>query len=400
MNKQNEHIIKPNGHLYKFRLASTNDIGSSEFSEESNTIKSKYDLPRLNLYNLTAKPLDLNRILLKWDEILLADDSLIKFKIIYRKVFINLEDMATQTQGSEVFVDYKSTKASPKHNDTSTIKHEYELITNGLESNGKYEFELCGINLVGQALKCIQSLSITYMEDRKPEYDPNQIKLVKALSSTEINVTWTKATEEQINGKLLGYKLVYINNEFLRSSKLRRYLARDEAELNFYSDYYDIEFTNQPRYDESIVDVVIVEPEYTSIILNNLKPFKNYSVFVQLINQAGESDLGTLERNSVNTAQTFEATPSQPSRLEFSYIAYNFLNVTIFKPRDPNGVLKAYELWYENIPSKPHLTQTTKIIRQEIVTNLDADNQTLFISNLEPMSSYKFKVHNTVLFCT
>lgn len=92
LNKQNEQIIKPNGHLYKFRLASTNDIGTSEFSEESNTIKSKYDLPRMNIYNLTAKTIDLSRILLKWEELPLADDSLIKFKVAYRKLIMNPEE--------------------------------------------------------------------------------------------------------------------------------------------------------------------------------------------------------------------------------------------------------------------------------------------------------------------
>lgn len=100
VNKLNEQIIKPNGHLYKFRLASTNDIGTSEFSEESNTIKSKYDLPRLNLFNLTARPLDLSRILLKWAETPLLDDSLVKFKIIYRRVALNLDEASANSQGN------------------------------------------------------------------------------------------------------------------------------------------------------------------------------------------------------------------------------------------------------------------------------------------------------------
>lgn len=103
VNKQNEAIIKPNGHFYKFRIASTNDIGTSEFSDESNTIKSKHDLPRLNLYNLTARPLDLSRVLLKWTELPSADDSLLKFKVIYRRVPLNPEEIAaaaaTNNQG-------------------------------------------------------------------------------------------------------------------------------------------------------------------------------------------------------------------------------------------------------------------------------------------------------------
>lgn len=96
VNKQNEQIIKPNGHFYKFRLASTNDIGTSEFSEESNTIRSKFDLPKLNLFNLTARPIDLFRVLLRWTEIPLTDDSLIKFKIVYHKVGLNPDETFNQ----------------------------------------------------------------------------------------------------------------------------------------------------------------------------------------------------------------------------------------------------------------------------------------------------------------
>lgn len=291
------------------------------------------------------------------------------------------------------------TKTSKKSDD-SLIEHEYELQVGGLESNGKYEFELCGINVIGQSAKCVQTTSLVYMEDRRAHYDQTNVRSVRALSSTEINVTWSRPSLDQINGELLAYRLVFVNNEFINNPKVRRMILRDDIQLAGSSTAYEFDFYPdessptpvEPRVDDSVFDTVVVEPDVTHVVLTNLKPFKNYSVFVQIINEAGESELTSLEANSVNTAQTFEAMPSQPARIEFSYIAYTFLNVTIIRPRDANGILKAYELWYENVPSKPHLTQTTKIIRQEIVNNLDADNQTLFISNLEPMSTYKFKV--------
>lgn len=231
------------------------------------------------------------------------------------------------------------------------------------------------------------------MEDRRPRFNQTHIRSVRALSSTEINVTWSQPSDAQINGKLLGYRVVYVNNDYLQSGKVRRMLTRNESssEYNFYPD----ESLPQTIFESDLtqlVDVLIVEPNITNIVLSNLKPFKNYSVFVQLLNEGGESELATNELETSNMAQTFEATPSQPRRIEFSYISYTFLNVTFYRPVEPNGILKAYELWYENVPSKPHLSQTTKIIRQEILNNLDAENQTLYITNLEPMSTYKFKV--------
>lgn len=88
VDKRGEHIIRPNGHLYKFRIASANDIGTSEFSDESNTIRSKYDLPRANLANLTARVIDLTRVMLLWDEAALPDDALVKFKVCFHMTLL------------------------------------------------------------------------------------------------------------------------------------------------------------------------------------------------------------------------------------------------------------------------------------------------------------------------
>ena len=201
------------------------------------------------------------------------------------------------------------------------------------------------------------------------------IKSVKSLSSTEINVTWSRPKDEVINGNLYAYKILCINNELLDLEKLAKYFQNEE---------YDT------LLDDDFINVIIVEPDATSILLNNLKPYKNYTILIQVINQAGESILPFKEINLFDNstrAQTFEAIPEAPSILNFNYIAYNYLNLTFFRPTEPNGDILAYELWYENLPSD---SSTTKIIRQEINSNLP--NQTIHITNLEPMIYYKFKI--------
>jgi hypothetical protein len=111
VNKLNELLIKPNGRMYKFRLASTNDIGTSEFSEESNMIRTKHDTPRLNLLDLSVHVVDLGRLRLGWREntLLSNDDNLLKFKIILRKVNANFEDTFVS---SEFLVDYRNTTST------------------------------------------------------------------------------------------------------------------------------------------------------------------------------------------------------------------------------------------------------------------------------------------------
>ncbi|RNA08297.1 sidekick-1 isoform X1 [Brachionus plicatilis] len=233
--------------------------------------------------------------------------------------------------------------------------------------------EICAINAIGQSPNCLKSKKLIYIEDRLPLYDKSMIQSVKALSSTEINVTWKTPTEEFINGNLYGYKISCINNELLDTKKLSEY------------------FSNQVSLmDDDFINIIIVEPELNSILLNNLKPYKNYTILIQVINQAGES---TLPFNEVNLldgsirAQTFESIPSMPSKILFSYISFTYLNLTFFKPIEPNGKILSYELWYENVPTE---SSTTKIVRQEISTNFP--NQTVHISNLEPMIFYNFKV--------
>ena len=152
-----------------------------------------------------------------------------------------------------------------------------------------------------------------------------------------------------------------------------------------------------------MINIIIVEPNITNIIVNNLKPYKNYSCFIKLINQGGElinmqtfSEL-TMSRHSLNSkvAQTLQSIPSQPDNLAFNYVSYTHLNITWLKPSEPNGIILAYELWYENVPHNSTNSAKTKIIRQEIYPDSAlglSNNFTLFINNLEPEVYYKFKV--------
>jgi hypothetical protein len=107
-----------------------------------------------------------------------------------------------------------------------------------------------------------------------------------------------------------------------------------------------------------VFNIIIVEPTATSLLVNNLKPFTQYSLFIQLINQAGESPspLHYLLANSSLTfrssayatqlvsTRTLQSIPSPPAHLLFSYVAYNCLNLTWLKPHNPNGQLLAYEV--------------------------------------------------------
>jgi hypothetical protein len=446
-------LIKQNGREYKFRIAATNDIGTSEFSAESELVKSKYDRPRvsnLHKFQLSLPPNNIDAYEFEWyEQIDLVDlnqnDYLNKFKIVYKQLMQNMqptEDVLNQrvreqthvksslrdesdegeedTTPIEITIEYRNTSkvlinASNYHqllgddaelalsdevkrriglNELNFIKHSIRLdsLYNLNDLNSVVEFQLCPINAIGESFKCLAghmkntTNQLIYMSDRLPELSGNLIRSVEAISSTELNVTWSRAEIMphlcKLNGQLIAYKLVYFKTEHL-------------SEMTDLNNLY-------PSDDSSeFVDVLIVQPNLNNIIVNNLKPFKNYSFVLQLINQAGQSALGSnhLNLNNLTTAQTLESLPNKPSRIVFSYISYTYLNMTWFKPVDANGLILAYELWYENLVKDQSAStaaqSSIKIIRQEIQTSklqANANNYTLFISNLEASNEYTFKI--------
>lgn len=462
-NKRGKLIIKPNGRLYKFRIAATNDVGTSEFSDESSLVRTKPDVPRASLFDLRVTPSAANRVRLEWNELMRVNpvtesEELTKFKLVYSEIhqefvnggdqifsdeltsnsFTSLAEISSSSSASnvivnELIIDYKYTNKSrgeelsserrrmlfgyddedeeedKEVNKYVVVKHSYEVTSSSLEmtiddsgSLGIYEFELCGINMVGQAAKCARNNRLVYMDDRLPFVNPENslLKSVSPLSSIELNVTWREASREEINGHLYAYKIVCIYQDYFDQGESNEAL---NALLNHRQN------RQQDLENENLIDVFIIEPEKTHTVLTNLRPYTNYTIVMQLINQAGESlaDIDSIK----STAQTYEAIPSPPADLLFTYISYTHLNLTIVRPRHPNGRLLAYELWYENVlpsmsidNSQPSETtrmttsiftqtmQTTKIIRQEILSGLDAPSLTLFINMLEPQVAYKFRV--------
>ena len=441
--------LMSNGRVYRFRISATNDVGTSGWSPVSDLIRTKYSKPKYSPINLIARPISGGRLQLSWYEQVnlnetFANDFLIKYKLVYRLVSDGGE-AASLMNAVEMQIDYNATmkKQMSEEDTNSLLKHEYILENQLFSFNGTYEVRLCGINQVGQG-KCALARSLVYMEDTLPTLKFNDdsrsvelIKSIETLSSTELNLTWMQPQEELVNGKLYAVKIVYfINNnqdpndfeQFIQNKDLKAAVKLPPTESQPLSNLNDLDefYLNYPLRlhkrdtptQSRALNVIIVEPNSTSILINNLKPFTAYSVFIQLVNQAGESPSplnylfneatnSTMRREVFNaqfkSAQTYQSTPSMPAKLVFSFVAYTFLNLTWLKPEMPNGQILSYEVWYENLPPASgdpftSLTSTkynsfkTNIVREQINTNLNASFHTLHVTNLEPNMEYKFKV--------
>lgn len=218
--KQGNFILKPNGFLYKFRISATNDVGTSEFSQESSVIRTKQSKPRLyselahkNLDKIDVKVLSSSKISLTWFEAvnlakLNDNDYLSKYKLVYKLVGVNnkipqlslnpllayagaqpnniaqdydfYESSLSSSSASnpnmvELLIEYKNTTKTFLNSSDDPrfglIKHEFVLDNNQFIENGTYEFNMFGINSIGESSKFLSSKKLVYIEDRLPELD-------------------------------------------------------------------------------------------------------------------------------------------------------------------------------------------------------------------------------------
>jgi len=219
-------ILKPNGHLYQFRISATNDVNYGQpnilYSHVSDPVRTKLSPPIHQPINFTATPITSSRIHLVWYEQLDSkdkhnEDFLIKFKLTYRLV---LQSQLSLHSAVELELDHHATRQPINH--PTYRRHEF-LLDGQFLHNGTYELKLCGINQIGIG-KCSNTQSLVYMEDTLPitlikrpnVTQPRSYQLltgIETLSSTELNVTWSQPNEQLINGKLYAYKIVYFINE-------------------------------------------------------------------------------------------------------------------------------------------------------------------------------------------
>lgn len=256
----------------------------------------KNDLP-IPTNRLNVEVVSTSKITINWYEWinlkhLNDNDFLIKFKLVYKLIGLNnkipqlansnqfYQTTSTGNENSEYFdenvystestqvellIDYQKTNRvfidSKNSGNISKdlgekvdftgvglIKHEYFIENNYFLDNGTYEFYICGINLIGESKNCILSRKLVYMEDRLPRFDKNVdlIESITPLSSTELNVTWKHASRNDVNGKLLAYKILYFDNEIstlfneINEASTKKYNSINGHYFNYDSnDYYD-----------------------------------------------------------------------------------------------------------------------------------------------------------------
>ncbi|XP_063265627.1 protein sidekick-2 [Prinia subflava] len=288
---------------YKFRVKATNDIGDSEYSEESESLTTLQAAPEEAPTILSITPHTTTSVLIRWQPP--AEDKingiLLGFRLRYRElVYDSLRGFALRHPGASWA---ELTPVYAVHNLSEVSLTQYEL--DNLSKHRRYEIRMSVYNAVGEGPP--SPPQEVFVGEAVPTGAPLNVA-VQAATATQLDVTWEPPPVESQNGDIQGYK---------------------------------IHFWEEQRQNESARVKTLFLPE-TGVKLKNLTGYTSYWVSVAAFNAAGDGP-----RSPPVQARTQQAAPSAPGSIRFSELTTTSVNVSWEPPPLPNGVLEGYRLVYE-----------------------------------------------------
>ncbi|KAK3593323.1 hypothetical protein CHS0354_031382 [Potamilus streckersoni] len=174
------HVLRPNT-VYVFRVAATNDIGTSAFSVQSEEVKTLSDKPEGAPRNVIVKPLTTTSVNVTWQQPPTSswNGDLLGYYIVYR-----IAEPSSPVSQEQV--------AYPKQ----------EKILAGLVKKVNYEFRIAAFNIEGEGPS---SVPVTIFVG-----EAGKITLSASPNSSEIFIQWDPPPLESQNGDLTGYKTLGI----------------------------------------------------------------------------------------------------------------------------------------------------------------------------------------------
>ncbi|XP_036263560.1 protein sidekick-2 isoform X2 [Pipistrellus kuhlii] len=291
---------------YKFRVKATNDIGDSEFSEESEPLTTLQAAPDEAPTIVSVTPHTTTSVLIRWQPP--AEDKingiLLGFRVRYREL------------------PYEGLRGFTLRGVNNPGARWTELTY--LNKHRRYEIRMTVYNAVGEGpLSAPQEV---FVGEAVPTMAPRNVA-VHGPTATQLDVTWEPPPPESQNGDIQGYKIYFW-----------------EAQ--------------RQNLTERVKTLFLAE---TGVKLKNLTGYTAYMVSVAAFNAAGEGPRSTPTRG-----QTQQAAPSAPSSVKFSELTTTSVNVSWEAPRFPNGVLEGYRLVYE--PCTP-VDGVSKIVTVDVKGN-------------------------------
>ncbi|XP_041363510.1 protein sidekick-like isoform X2 [Gigantopelta aegis] len=175
--------LRPNT-WYKFRVAATNDIGTSEYSAPSAEVQTQPDKPDGAPQNLKVKAVTMTSIQVTWEQP--PQDSwngqIVGYLVQYRQLHL------AEFQEESVSFDHNS------------------IGLQNLVVKKHYEVQVLAFNVIGQGPT--STPATIYVGEAAPTDAPSRVQ-AKSESSSSIYLTWVPPPPESQNGGLSGYKILY-----------------------------------------------------------------------------------------------------------------------------------------------------------------------------------------------
>ncbi|XP_026531599.1 protein sidekick-2 [Notechis scutatus] len=330
---------------YKFRVKATNDIGDSEYSEESESLTTLQAAPDEAPTILSVTPHTTTSVLIRWqapseDKI---NGILLGFRIRYRELpYEGVRGFIARSVGSPNARWTELTPTYAMQNLSEASLTQYEL--DNLNKHRRYEIRMSVYNAVGEGPT--SSPQEVFVGEAVPTAAPQTV-VIQSITATQLDITWEPPPPETQNGDIQGYKIY---------------------------------FWEAQRQNETERVKTLFLPE-SGVKLKNLTGYTSYLISVLAFNAAGDGP-----RSIPIKGRTQQAAPSSPGSVKFSELTTTSVNVSWEPPLFPNGILEGYRLIYE--PCMP-VDGVSKIVTVDVKGNSPL---WLKVKDLSEGVTYRFRI--------
>ncbi|XP_044188257.1 protein sidekick-2 isoform X1 [Thunnus albacares] len=314
---------------YQFRIKATNDIGDSEYSQESEAITTLQDAPDKAPTILSVTPHTTTSVLVRWqppseDHI---NGVLLGFRVRYRELHydrIRSFTVRTVNSASANWADLTAPYSVRNLSESSLTQYELD----NLSKHKRYEIRLSVYNAVGEGPS--SAPQEVFVGEAVPTAPPQNV-VVQSSTATQLDVTWDPPPLDAQNGDIQGYKIYFWEFQLQNETERLRTLFLPEL----------------------------------GVKLKNLTGYTTYMISVAAFNAAGDGP-----RSLPTRGRTQQAAPSAPSFIHFSELTTTSVNVSWGEPKQANGIIEGYRLVYEPCTpvddSSPRTPGVSKIVTVDV----------------------------------
>ncbi|XP_025778949.1 protein sidekick-1 [Puma concolor] len=269
---------------YRFRMRQVNIVGASPFSQSSRVIQTLQAPPDVAPTSITVRTASETSLRLRWvplpDSQYNGNPESVGYRIKYWRPDLRPQALA------QVIND----------------RLEREFTIEGLEEWTEYELQMQAFNAIGAGPWSEAVRGRT--RESVPSAAPENVS-AEAVSSTQILLTWASVPEQDQNGLILGYKILF------RAKEL----------------------DPEPRSH-------VVRGNHTqSALLTGLRKFVLYELQVLAFTRIGNG----VPSSPLLLERTKDDAPGPPVRLVFPEVRLTSVRIVWQPPEEPNGIILAAE---------------------------------------------------------